>query len=923
MDDSAKLIEVLRAGSRHGLVHRGFLQRVLQRLSIDDLDFDLLLEGMGRAYADRIDVTEFIRFLFGSEEDVERLRGKTSAGQVGETREPSPVQQALPSPRQVTFQAREAPEPELKVAKDMAHMVPCRTLTAGRMPSMRQIDDYPEGEPGSEAFDRMDYHSETECSDVEELEPAALTTRRGGVSAIPTGAFNVRFVNWVSPMFEKDKSHQEFLLRSLAKCPFFWELDKEILQALVDTMEIEEFQPGEAVYTKGDVGRSGYVLIAGHLTAETDATELGNVLRRSSRSEVDVKPGDFFGEHTMLWGFRRRMTVIASKDCDTPAVAGKLKRDVYFNIVTRSAMHERSKREKYLRTGVPMFETFDSELITTIADIMRKRSFAPGEKIVQQGEEGGEFFIILKGECVATIKVAKVGADGFEEHPVRYYNKGERFGELAFINRTPRAATVTANTNVTVLSLDRAVFERVVGSLDIKQKENYASDPRKILADFYSPGTGLGPCGAVPHSAASKSSAWFAVYRPTSRDALAKMLNLSAVGKGLNVKGKSAKRNQLSGFVPFVQISSNQHKRKLGPSPLNSRVTVYFQTHEAAELARLELDKVMRELSHLDLEPITSEDSYEVWGLEVPERVLREAFIDRQDVTFQVGWETGRASEPAFMEMNLHAIRSRSLPKVVLYQYDNCNPMNPHGLLIAYAEAKVKPVVSDFDTFTIGSRGMVYEPICEEQCALMRWSLDCTERILRHPGHQGWNSRWLEVLEKADKEGFHPEIPEFGFGDPTSYRLTKAVIKATKMCGAVRHGAECFNFYFPQELDCEYLIIWDGFDGKPWAYRNASGLLEFLLERVSDGYSFPLNPVWPVRDEGWYEVFEALRKSDHAQDCLAAWFPDESIIRKIESLHAQYPEGFQEVMASDDELQACHTGHWRVLQEFVRRKSHS
>ena len=26
-----------------------------------------------------------------------------------------------------------------------------------------------------------------------------------------------------------------------------------------------------------------------------------------------------------------------------------------------------------------------------------------------------------------------------------------------------------------------------------------------------------------------------------------------------------------------------------------------------------------------------------------------------------------------------------------------------------------------------------------------------------------------------------------------------------------------------EELDSEYLIIWDGFDGKPWAYRDASG----------------------------------------------------------------------------------------------------
>ena len=61
----------------------------------------------------------------------------------------------------------------------------------------------------------------------------------------------------------------------------------------------------------------------------------------------------------------------------------------------------------------------------------------------------------------------------------------------------------------------------VSGSLDIKQRENYASDPRKILADFYSPGGGLGPGGVAP-ARGNLQTHWFAVYRPTSRDALAK-----------------------------------------------------------------------------------------------------------------------------------------------------------------------------------------------------------------------------------------------------------------------------------------------------------------------------------------------------------------------------------------------------------------
>ena len=529
----------------------------------------------------------------------------------------------------------------------------------------------------------------------------------------------------------------------------------------------------------------------------------------------------------------------------------------------------------------------------------------------------------MKGECVASIRVAKVGCDGFDEHPVRYYSKGERFGELAFINRTPRAATITATSHAQLLSLDRIVFERVVGSLDIKQKENYASDPRKILADFYSPGGGLGPRG-VAEALGNLQTHWFAVYRPTSRDALAKMLNQTAVGKGLNVKGKSAKRNHLSGFVPFLQISDNKHKRRLGRCPVDSRVVVYFQTKEQQELAKLELEPCMQELqSQYELDPIRIDTSYShVCGLDIPELLLREAYIMRPDITFQVGWETGRVSEPAFMEMNLHAVRSKNRPKVVLYQYDTGNPMNPHGLLIAYAEAMVKPVVSDFDTFTVGSSGMIYEPICEQQQALMRWSLERTEEILHSPSSSGWNTRWLEVLNEADRDGFHPEIPEFGFGDPTSYRLTKEVIEATKMCGAVRHGAECFNFYFPQELDSEYLIIWDGFEGKTWSYRNSAGLVEFLLARVEDGYAFPLNPVWPVRDEGWYEVFDALRKSAHAQDCLAAWFPKQSgVMEYIEKLHKQFRDGFHVIMDQAHELPDSSTANWLKLREFVRRGS--
>ena len=53
------------------------------------------------------------------------------------------------------------------------------------------------------------------------------------------------------------------------------------------------------------------------------------------------------------------------------------------------------------------------------------------------------------------------------------------------------------------------------------------------------------------------------------------MIQGTATGKGLNVKGKSAKRGKLSGFVPFVQISTRAHVPLVGTLPADARLCIY------------------------------------------------------------------------------------------------------------------------------------------------------------------------------------------------------------------------------------------------------------------------------------------------------------------------------------------------------------
>jgi hypothetical protein len=115
--------------------------------------------------------------------------------------------------------------------------------------------------------------------------------------------------------------------------------------------------------------------------------------------------------------------------------------------------------------------------------------------------------------------------------------------------------------------------------------------------------------------------------------------------------------------------------------------------------------------------------------------------------------------------------------------------------------------------------------------------------------------------------------------------------------GAVRHGAECFNFYFPQELDEEFLVISENIGGNvPWKYVDVNQLQAFLDSQIDLGYTFPLNPKWLVCDPGWKKIYDKLFASQkpNVQDSLNVWYPPESGLREqIEDITNRCPDGFQ------------------------------
>ncbi len=83
-----------------------------------------------------------------------------------------------------------------------------------------------------------------------------------------------------------------------------------------------------------------------------------------------------------------------------------------------------------------------------------RRVARAGEVIVRQGDDADCAYLITEGRCVVTQKTASA------EITVRHMGPGEVFGELAVLLNDPRTATVTAETDTTLLVIDRAALQQ-------------------------------------------------------------------------------------------------------------------------------------------------------------------------------------------------------------------------------------------------------------------------------------------------------------------------------------------------------------------------------------------------------------------------------------------------------------------------------
>jgi len=94
--------------------------------------------------------------------------------------------------------------------------------------------------------------------------------------------------------------------------------------------------------------------------------------------------------------------------------------------------------------------------IKVLGSLLRRRSFAQGAVIVEFGAPAGELFLLARGCASVTVPLS-----GGAQKRLATFSPGMAFGEMAMLDRAPRSAVVTADTDVDCDILNVADFERL------------------------------------------------------------------------------------------------------------------------------------------------------------------------------------------------------------------------------------------------------------------------------------------------------------------------------------------------------------------------------------------------------------------------------------------------------------------------------
>lgn len=240
---------------------------------------------------------------------------------------------------------------------------------------------------------------------------------------------------------EKTPEQLKRLKSSVGKNFLFSSLDEESLKSVFLALQEKKVEKNTVVIKQGDENADYfYIVEKGSFNFLVNGDLVGK-----------AETGSSFGELALMYNAPRAATVIASED----SILWCLDRMTFRKILLDKTSTKRKLYENFLKE-VSILKTLNNYEIGKLADSLSTVSFGPEEVIIKQGDVGDNFYIIENGQAEVVLNDEVVGK----------LDKGNYFGEVALINDSPRTATVKSLTSLSLVTLDKNAFKRLLGNVE-------------------------------------------------------------------------------------------------------------------------------------------------------------------------------------------------------------------------------------------------------------------------------------------------------------------------------------------------------------------------------------------------------------------------------------------------------------------------
>src|SRR3954447_7369794 len=226
-------------------------------------------------------------------------------------------------------------------------------------------------------------------------------------------------------------------------------LDEDVRRLVIESFVALRFAFGETIVSEGDEADAFFVVASGTarvLKERADGEELTLNL---------LNPGDSFGESALFEGTTRTATVRASDQVEV----FRLDRGVFAALVklypdVREAFGQQS-RARALRDLLrvhPAFGALPPSAAGELLRVLEPIELASGEQLYAAGSQPDATFLVEDGRLRAFVG----------DRNVHFFRTGDFVGEDSLLTDVPRAASVEAVSDATLLRMDAATFRSLL-----------------------------------------------------------------------------------------------------------------------------------------------------------------------------------------------------------------------------------------------------------------------------------------------------------------------------------------------------------------------------------------------------------------------------------------------------------------------------